>query len=750
MKALIVPVLLLSLASLASGAQYLTVNNQSVESIDLLVGQSCTFEVVSDNNDTYIGYWVYGLSQGTLTLLEIRPEAGSDAQATDWSAPGECCYEITADGSDPAPSAGVHFVFKFEALQPGDVGLWLHNADCSVTLDCVSVIVTEPKVDSNFTYQGRLLDGNNVAEGEYDFQFKLFNAIENGTQTGSTIDINEVDVINGYFTVELDFGTNVFTNKKRWIEIGIRPGELDDPCEYTILSPRQEITPVPFAIQARGIYVDDNYNVGIGTYSPQKKLHVVGTVKANELCLGADCRTSWPVGGDSSWVVSGNNIYSSVSGNVGIGTSNPGDKLHVYQPSSPAYAKVESDSSLAYFKADGSGNSGLLMVESGVTKAGIYWDAIDDYLSLNESSDDRLVVKGGKVGIGTTTPAKELHVAGDIRLDAYGDISFANDFTRIIENSGNLWIQANDEINLGPDDDIRMDADTLFVDSSANRVGIGTTSPSHKLHVAGNSYITGLIGLGAEPNTIAKLNISTAYEHAAYLTNTKSTSTAYGIKAETIGSGGSVHYGGRFSAMNASNYNYGIYSHASGGANNWAGYFSGDVCVTSELCVGTNDPESYTMRVNGTLGVEGAVEIRGMGTTSSGDNVIITNNRLYREFSSAKYKDNIQPLDDDFSKILAVQPRSFIDKTTKQRAIGLIAEELDELGLNKLVGYNKENQPETVRYTRVCLYLLEVLKDQATTTEQLKAENNLLNQRLDALEKMIPQQQFRQSKGGRQ
>jgi len=36
------------------------------------------------------------------------------------------------------------------------------------------------------------------------------------------------------------------------------------------------------------------------------------------------------------------------------------------------------------------------------------------------------------------------------------------------------------------DGDIKFDTDTLFIDSSANRVGIGTTTPDRSLHIAGN------------------------------------------------------------------------------------------------------------------------------------------------------------------------------------------------------------------------------------------------------------------------
>ncbi|MFH0837226.1 MAG: hypothetical protein V1870_03800 [Candidatus Aenigmatarchaeota archaeon] len=36
-------------------------------------------------------------------------------------------------------------------------------------------------------------------------------------------------------------------------------------------------------------------NVGIGTTDPGKTLDVVGSVRANEICIGSECRTSWPV-----------------------------------------------------------------------------------------------------------------------------------------------------------------------------------------------------------------------------------------------------------------------------------------------------------------------------------------------------------------------------------------------------------------------------------------------------------------------
>jgi hypothetical protein len=66
-----------------------------------------------------------------------------------------------------------------------------------------------------FTYQGRLMDANDPGDGLYDFQFLLYDAPSNGNQMGNNIEIDDLDVIDGYFTVELDFGNKVFKDGLR-------------------------------------------------------------------------------------------------------------------------------------------------------------------------------------------------------------------------------------------------------------------------------------------------------------------------------------------------------------------------------------------------------------------------------------------------------------------------------------------------------------------------------------------------------
>jgi len=112
---------------------------------------------------------------------------------------------------------------------------------------CLSKVTKAAETGTAFTYQGRLIDDNVAADGEYDFQFRLFGSDTVGSQVGDNVNIDDVNVIDGYFTVELDFG-NVFTGELLWLEIAVREG--DSTGDFMTLSPRQKITAVPYAMTA--------------------------------------------------------------------------------------------------------------------------------------------------------------------------------------------------------------------------------------------------------------------------------------------------------------------------------------------------------------------------------------------------------------------------------------------------------------------------------------------------------------------
>lgn len=99
-----------------------------------------------------------------------------------------------------------------------------------------------------FSFQGRLNDGTNPANGRYDMGFRLFDAPTGGSQTGPSI-FQTVTLVNGVFSVTLDFGLAPFNNQAgAFIEIGVRPN--GSPNAFTVLGPRQQLTVVPFAVRA--------------------------------------------------------------------------------------------------------------------------------------------------------------------------------------------------------------------------------------------------------------------------------------------------------------------------------------------------------------------------------------------------------------------------------------------------------------------------------------------------------------------
>lgn len=103
-------------------------------------------------------------------------------------------------------------------------------------------------VGTSFLYQGQLRDGGTTATGEYDFEFKIFDDELVGLQVGLTVTLEDVDVENGLFTVELDFGPGVFTGTERCLEIGVREGASTG--SFTVLAPRQKVAPTPYALRA--------------------------------------------------------------------------------------------------------------------------------------------------------------------------------------------------------------------------------------------------------------------------------------------------------------------------------------------------------------------------------------------------------------------------------------------------------------------------------------------------------------------
>jgi len=98
-----------------------------------------------------------------------------------------------------------------------------------------------------FTYKGQLGVSNSAVAGTYNITFALYDAIITGTQIGPIL-TNTVTVgTNGVFMSVLDFGPSAFNGEARWLELSVR---TNGNGAFTKLSPRQALTPTPYAMQA--------------------------------------------------------------------------------------------------------------------------------------------------------------------------------------------------------------------------------------------------------------------------------------------------------------------------------------------------------------------------------------------------------------------------------------------------------------------------------------------------------------------
>ncbi len=179
-----------------------------------------------------------------------------------------------------------------------------------------------------FSYQGKLTDNGSPANGQYDFQFKLFDTatVGAGTQQGSTFPVSNLMVTEGTFTVQLDFGAAVFSGPARFLEIAVK--KISDP-NFTALSPRQQVAASPYAIHtlnADGLSVAC---VGCITSSQIQSVQgsqVAGNISGNQIS-GAIPVASLPAG-SASYIQNGTGQQAATNFNIS-GNGTIGGNLNV-------------------------------------------------------------------------------------------------------------------------------------------------------------------------------------------------------------------------------------------------------------------------------------------------------------------------------------------------------------------------------------------------------------------------------------
>lgn len=380
---------------------------------------------------------------------------------------------------------------------------------------------------SAFTYQGRLVKSGSVVDASCDFEFGLWDADVGGNPIGASPQlVAGVAVSDGLFTVVLDFDTGAFDGDARWLEITVQC-----PSDFApiVLSPRQELTPAPYAIFSTAPWVttgsDLTYqtgNVGIGIAAPQESLDVAGNFHASgTIASGASITIDGTINTISSDanlelhvasgralriesssvspnVISGNpqnSVTPSVhgaaiaggggsSGDVNRVTDNYGTVGGGLGNRAGNFSGTTSDAEYATV-CGGHSNSAAGPLSSILGGSGN--NATGNHATIcggagNSVSGIRAVVCGG---VGNSASGNHSAVLGGQTNEAPGDVSLAmGNRAKALHSGSFVWADFTNA-------DFSSTGTNQFLIRASGGVGIGTNAPTEELEVNGTARMTG-------------------------------------------------------------------------------------------------------------------------------------------------------------------------------------------------------------------------------------------------------------------
>ncbi len=631
-----------------------------------------------------------------------------------------------------------------------------------------------------FTYQGQLKQGATPVNGQCDFQFSLWDAVSAGTQVGLTQTASAVDVVNGLFTVSLDFGANAFPGNARWLAIAVRCPTGSGG--YTPLNPRQALTSAPYAAYSIGNWgLSGNNGTGpnnfLGTTDNALLTLGVSNTAALRLIPAADAPMviggyagnaingygdGATIAGGGSFlyganVISGTNVsYSTIGGGVNNRISGAGYNDTI----SGGYNNVISGtqvnrSTIAGGEANMISNNGATVSGGNVNTAGGQEATIGGGIS-NIASGDRSTIGGGG--------GNNILITGTFALVGGGRYNAASGYADTI-SGGNLNNASHYGSSIGGGDGNTANADRATIGGGYGNLasGYGATIPGGLSNSAAMSY-TFAAGQQAQANhqgtfvwadstnapfasTGNDQFLVRANGGVGINTNAPARSLDVNGVIGVFDGGTRTYYGGLATEEGSQLIELGINDSSSnrfgGGYNVWAqgGMLRVDTRAGQNLyqfygrIPGYATPDLIATLSNlGALIINNTLTIGSMGSAGSSSLCLNSSNQVSFCSSSLRYKNNVENLQLGLEAVARLRPVTFNWKTDGASDLGFVAEEVNQVS-PLLTTLNKEGQIEGVKYDRISAVLVKAIQEQQQQIAELKAQNTAQQQEIAQLKR---------------